>query len=87
MNVDEMLTEREERYGSFESHARIAQAIKNAFYLGDVGKLPSDMKEALDMIAHKMARVINGDPYYADNWIDIAGYATLIINSLKDNNE
>lgn len=31
-----------------------------------------------EMIAHKIARILNGDPNYADNWHDIAGYATLI---------
>jgi len=30
------------------------------------------------MILHKIARILNGDPEYSDNWHDIAGYATLI---------
>lgn len=33
--------------------------------------------EALEMIAHKMARIVNGDPDYADSWRDIQGYAKL----------
>ena len=35
------------------------------------------------MISHKIARIMNGDPNYADNWIDIAGYATLVANRLE----
>lgn len=34
------------------------------------------------MILHKVSRIINGDPSYADSWRDIAGYAQLIVNEL-----
>lgn len=46
-----------------------------------------DSKEALRIIANKIGRILNGDPEYDDNWRDIAGYATLVldrINSGKD---
>ncbi len=36
------------------------------------------------MIFHKIARIINGDPNYADSWVDIAGYATLVANRLEN---
>lgn len=36
------------------------------------------------MIAGKIARIINGDPNYVDSWHDIAGYATLIEQELKE---
>ena len=42
-----------------------------------------DQKEALFMIAHKIGRIINGDPDYADSWIDIAGYAKLVGDRLN----
>ena len=45
--------------------------------------MDDDQREALEMIAHKIARILNGDPNYADNWIDIAGYATLVANRLE----
>lgn len=34
------------------------------------------------MIVHKIGRILNGDPNYADSWHDIAGYATLIDQQL-----
>jgi hypothetical protein len=37
----------------------------------------------LDMICHKIGRIINGDPDYADSWHDIAGYAQLVANRLN----
>lgn len=45
--------------------------------------LASDQKEALEMIAHKLARIINGDPDYADSWVDIAGYSKLVADRLE----
>ena len=45
--------------------------------------LDADQWEALDMILHKIARIANGDPNYADSWIDIAGYAKLISDRLE----
>jgi hypothetical protein len=85
-NINEMLAGREARYGSFEGHAEISQVIKQVIHSAAKARnkeLESDQLEALDMIAHKIARIINGDPNYADNWIDIAGYATLVANRLE----
>jgi hypothetical protein len=83
-NVNEMLAGREARYGSFEDHAAISQVIKGILQSRPKwDRLDHDQKEALEMIAHKIARILNGDPNYADNWIDIAGYATLVANRLE----
>ena len=45
-------------------------------------ELSPAQKESLEMIVHKIARILNGDPNYADSWHDISGYATLIDNAL-----
>jgi hypothetical protein len=74
----DILTERGNRYGPYEDHAVTTRRLKDVIYteLGWRGKtLEPHMLETLDMICHKIARVINGDPYYDDNWVDIAGYA------------
>jgi hypothetical protein len=42
-----------------------------------------DQWEALEMIASKMSRIVNGNPDKVDNWHDIAGYATLIADRLR----
>lgn len=37
------------------------------------------IEEALSLICHKLARIANGNQFlYADNWDDIAGYAKLV---------
>lgn len=77
-NVNTLLAEREERYGSFAGHAAIAQDLKDVLH--EAPKWPllnAAQKEALEMVCHKIARVLNGDPDYIDNWTDIAGYAVL----------
>jgi hypothetical protein len=35
-------------------------------------------RQALTVIADKIARILTGDPDYADNWHDIQGYARLV---------
>lgn len=85
-DINEMLAGREARYGRFEGHAEISQAIKRVISSAVEARnkvLGDDQLEALEMIAHKIARIINGDPNYEDNWIDIAGYATLVAGRLE----
>lgn len=78
-NVDATLQERGNRYGSFKEQARIVQNIKHAYINSpNWAFLEPDVREALDMIAGKISRILNGDPNYTDSWHDIAGYARLV---------
>ena len=82
--VTNTLAERGSCYGDFSSHAIITQNIKRAMVESpNWGELPDNMKESLEMIAHKIGRILNGDPAYVDSWHDISGYATLIENELS----
>jgi hypothetical protein len=84
-DIQRILTERGDRYGTFTGHAEIAQRLKGTihhFAAVRACDLDPDQSEALDMIAHKIARILNGDPDYADSWIDIAGYAQLVADRL-----
>jgi hypothetical protein len=84
--VDALLTERGSRYGNFLDHARITQRLKavaHQFAQQHDKTFDVDQAEALDMIFHKIGRILNGDPNYADSWIDIAGYAKLVANRLE----
>ena len=84
--IDTILEERGARYGDFLTHAEITQRLKQMAYnyIND-NKLAADQIEALDMIFHKIGRIINGDPDYADSWVDIAGYAKLVADRLQGN--
>ena len=82
-SIEKVLEERGKRYGEFIDHACITQNIKRAMKTSpNWHRLPDDMKEALEMIAHKMGRILNGDPYYIDSWTDIVGYAKLVEDHL-----
>lgn len=86
INVEDVLKERGERYGSFETHAIISQSLKIVIHealVEENKQLDAYQYEAIEMIFHKIARIINGNPDYADNWVDIAGYATLVANRLQ----
>ena len=84
--IDAVLDERGSRYGKFESHAEITQTLKREaarYLIRQRKELSFDQQEALDMIFHKIGRIINGDPDYADSWVDIAGYAKLVADRLE----
>tara|TARA_R110002049_G_scaffold101556_10_gene246496 strand:- start:4620 stop:5270 length:651 start_codon:yes stop_codon:yes gene_type:complete len=82
--VDSTINERGERYGKFNEGADIMQDLKNVMRLAPGWKrcTPSQ-REALEMIQHKIGRVLNGDPTYDDNWRDICGYSQLVLDELN----
>lgn len=89
MNQDPItgiLTDRGKTYGPFVEHALISQALKRALanHLDARNvKLTDDQYEALDMICHKIGRIVNGNPNHIDSWDDIAGYARLVADRLR----
>lgn len=87
--VTNVLAERGARYGSFKNQAFISQILKSAILGGfdrktAAAKFYPDQIEAIEMICHKLSRIANGDPDYADSWVDIAGYATLVADRLTE---
>ena len=83
-SVDGTLKERGTRYGEFSDVANTTQLIKSIIGSGkNAAKMNGSQCEALDMIASKIARIVNGDPDYIDNWHDIAGYARLVEKELE----
>lgn len=87
-SIDTTLAERGSRYGEFTDHAVITQNIKASMAQGrNWSLLEDDMKEALEMVAHKVGRILNGDPTYIDSWTDIIGYTRLVEKRLIDEQE
>ena len=84
--VDKTLDTRAQSYGKFKDGAALMQAIKRtmAAHAATHGKtFADDQWEALEMIVHKIGRIVNGNPDVTDHWVDIAGYATLIADRLE----
>lgn len=83
-DIDKILEERGNNYGKFKDHASLSMDIKHVMESGrSWNDCSSSQKEALHMVAHKIARIINGKPDYLDSWVDIVGYIQLVINELK----
>lgn len=84
-NVNELLIERGATHGDFKENSRIAQEIKVTIRSGlNYPHLQPFHIEALDMIAHKIGRILAGDPVFQDHWDDLAGYAKLASERNKE---
>ncbi len=83
--TEELLTERGKVHGKYLDHAHATQALKTILRIelqrrAARGQPPLSLCqiESLDMIVHKIGRILAGDADHADHWDDIAGYAKLI---------
>lgn len=84
--VNGVLDARGQDYGKFRDSAALMQGIKRllADHASRHNKtFADDQWEALEMIVHKISRIVNGNPDKVDHWVDIAGYATLVADRLE----
>lgn len=81
-NPAALTDERRNTHGKFNNTARYIQSIKRVISgaleervaRGDK-PLTDQQVESLEMVAHKMGRILSGDPDFQDHWDDIGGYA------------
>lgn len=78
-DIKEVLKERSKTHGEFSDHSLITQQLKDTIRstAGWLRMNPA-MREGLEMICHKMGRVLAGNPYEPDHWLDIQGYSALV---------
>jgi hypothetical protein len=82
MNTTALLNERQTTHGSFTSNAKYGQLLRQHFRESPGWvSMTLVQQEALDMIACKLSRILSGQASHADHWQDIAGYATLVIDT------
>jgi len=78
-DVTETLDARGTRYGEYSTVAGTSQFLKEIIRRGDSWHdMEPYMQESLDLICNKIARIVNGDPFYDDSWHDVGGYAKLV---------
>lgn len=78
-----ILDEREKTHGDFMDTSAVSQQLKR--YIASWNRdLPDYQQEALDMICVKIARILSGDCTAPDHWLDVCGYAQLVVNTLTD---
>lgn len=84
MTVKKILAQRQKTHGNFETHASISQGLKAVMHSSPNWDELSDVqKEALEMVQHKIGRLLNGDFTYLDNVVDILGYTELMFTHMK----
>lgn len=79
-----LVTDRGKTHGMFRDHARCTQRLKAVFHAElaqrnqrGQDRLDNKQVEAIEMILHKIGRVVAGDASFQDHWDDIAGYARI----------
>jgi len=76
--LDEILKQRGTVHGDFTDVADVSQQLKAVLQTGKSwNELTAVQKESLEMIMHKAARIVSGNPNHHDHWDDVAGYATI----------
>lgn len=84
MRNNTILKEREVTHGDFMAKARFIEKVQEVINKNAWNELEADQKEAIHMILVKLSRILYGNADYKDHWDDIAGYAILISERLKD---
>lgn len=78
-----VLEEREKTHGDFLLTAKVAQDIKNA-----LAWAPKEQSvvvvEASELIATKLARAFIGNSMEPEHWLDIQGYAGLVLEYIAN---
>lgn len=81
--IDKTLTERHKTHGEFKNQAWTSQALKRLLHVSpNWGDLTPSQKETLEMIQHKISRILHGNPNFIDSWRDIIGYTQLVMDQL-----
>ena len=82
--MSDLINEREKTHGPFITVAAKAQQLKDMIQGGKNWEEMDDVqREALQMIASKIARILAGNYDEVDHWRDISGYAELVVRELE----
>lgn len=84
VGIEKVISDRGNNYGRFEDGAEIMQHLKLIAHTSQGWeRMKPVQREGMDMILHKIGRILNGDPAYVDSWVDIEGYSNLVSSWLK----
>jgi hypothetical protein len=83
-HMDAMLEEKNAIHGDFTQDATTAQALKYVMRQGkNWEEMPPWMREALEQMQTKVARILAGDFNHPDHWKDLQGYPRLVETRLE----
>jgi hypothetical protein len=79
---------RDEQHGGLEAVGQISQNLKGCIRAGcNWHRLTPAQREALDMMMHKVARILSGDSQLRDHWLDAAGYPLCIARMIEESSD
>lgn len=83
--ITKTLLARNKTHGDFRTQGDIAQWMKDCVreYPHKWRGMQSYKRDAIDMILSKISRIVAGDSDHEDHWVDIAGYANLVIRAIE----
>ena len=82
--MDAVLAERGKQHGNFTDHARCTQNLKETVMATpNWRRLNHCPRESIEMILHKIGRIVCGNPNHKDHWDDIMGYAKLVSDRIE----
>ena len=83
-SLTEILAQRGDSYGDYGEQAHLSQLLKDR--IRNSQSYPDMLaieRESLEMICTKLSRILTGSPHHVDSWVDIAGYAQLVVDRLR----
>mgnify|MGYP000524122749 CR=1 FL=1 len=87
MSIEKTLKQRGSIYGAFSDNAETSQIMKQTMRQAkNWNELSYAQQEALEMVQHKISRMLNGNHNYQDNVVDILGYTELMFKDMKAKN-
>jgi hypothetical protein len=82
-NIDSILSTREKSHGCYVEQSTASQTLKRLCEQArNWEQMPCYMRESIHLIQQKIARIVCGDPWERDHWVDIMGYAALVLREL-----
>ena len=78
MTTNDLIQERKSTHGDWLVQSELAFELRERMRASvNWPSLFPHQREALDMLATKISRILTGNPTEPDHWDDIAGYAML----------
>lgn len=78
---------RRAHYGPYDSHAALAQVLKQTLreHFGTMGwgRMSAAQKQGAERICDKLAGILNGDPDNIGAWLDMAGTCQRVAESIE----
>jgi hypothetical protein len=79
-----VIANRQGTHGVFKNNSVYMQNAKDLMRAQpNWSRMDEYQREALDMLQHKIGRILHGDPNFTDHWIDCSGYCDRVVKTIN----